>query len=80
MSLCLIEDTQLDNSFILINKLLQNNCQTPLLQALQMQILHNGNNNDLENNYNLEFTLEDGLLLYKGCLVVSKTRLRTKLI
>jgi hypothetical protein len=64
--MCPVEESQLDKSIELFDHFLQNNQQTPLLQAVQ---------NQAQEDDESEFTLEDGLLLYRGQLVVSEARL-----
>jgi hypothetical protein len=70
VSLAPIEEPLFDESIGLLNRILQDNRQNPSLQALCKQAL--GENSKL--------TLEDGLLLYSGRLVVSSALLHTELI
>jgi hypothetical protein len=71
ISLYLVEESQLDKSIELFDYILQSNQQAPLLQAVQSQA---------QEDDELKFTLEDGLLLYRGQLVVPEARLQTELI
>ena len=69
-SLALIEESLFSESTELLDRVLQDNRQAPSLQALRRQALREDS----------ELTLEDGLLLYSGRLVVSLVTLRIELI
>ena len=72
ISLSLVEESQFDESIELIDQLLQSNREAPSLQALRIQVQ--------DQDEDSEFTLEDGLLLYGGRLVVLEARLCIELI
>jgi hypothetical protein len=61
IALAPIEDAQFDEPVGLLDRVLQDNRQTPSLQALREQALREES----------EFTIEDGLLLYGGRLIVT---------
>ena len=70
LELAPLDDDPFEEPIDLVDQILQDNRESPSLQAVRTQAGRDDS----------DFTLEDGLLLYTGRLVVSSATLRTRLI